>query len=330
MENDTATKDISSRPSKFDTFKRAYLDHTTQFGFEYFMTLFSVLVTSTFVVYALFVIANYVIGFNNSYGSRTIGEIALWVAAAMMVWLPVTLVFYLRSQATIERVPEVKHKTLPRVLTSIFLFFTITTAIVLAFVTIITLLRTLVGIDESSNDILGQVALPAFLSAVLFGWISAYWFRPGLHSRRKFAFIFSVVSLVALVTVLILSIGSMRGYAQDQKINNVLTVVSAKISQEYRRNSSLPNDLKTLPDLDEKTRNSLPHIEYIAEKNGKYQLCSTFATDTLDDRYATIGNNDYSSYHSFSTHDKGKYCFKMMAGSPYEYHYDSYFDSQTN
>jgi hypothetical protein len=309
-----------SQPS----FKEKFLNHTSQFGFEYFMSLVSILVTASFIAYALFAIANYAYGYNSEYSSRFFGEASLWIAAAMIVWLPVTMFFYLRSQGEVDRNVAIRGRGLMKLLTAIFLFFSITAAIVFAFTAVFVALRMLVGIDDldSLSEGLVRVVIPAVLSSALFGALSLNWLRAQLMSRKTFAVLFSGAAIILTVVILVLSVVSVRGYAQDQKKENAISEISSNLQSYHSENGKLPPALTNLSGLGDKTKNQLGNIEYKRESDDRYQLCATFSMDTKHGERALYSyNNDYQPYQSVSEHDAGKQCFKYTAGT---FGYDDY------
>ena len=75
----------------------------------------------------------------------------------------------------------------------------------------------------------------------------------------------------------------------------------------------------------------LKNYEYKKIDARKYELCTTFSRNTNArnlDPYTKSQNLDYDSYQSFSQHDSGKYCFKLMAR--YSYYNDPYNDGTSD
>ena len=316
----TSKTPVGSQPS----FKEKFLSHTSQFGFEYFMSLASVLMTASFIAYALFAVANFAFGYGSEYSSRFFGEASLWIAAAMIVWLPVTMFFYLRSQGEIDRNIAIRSRGLTKLLTAIFLFFSITAAIIFAFVAVFTALRMLVGVDEldSLSEGFLRVVVPAVLSSALFGALSLNWLRAQLVPRKTFTILFSGAAIILTAIILVLSVLSVRGYAQDQKKENAILDISSNLQSYYSENEQLPLALSSLSGLSDKTKNQLGSIEYKRESDTRYQLCATFSVDTKHGERAIYpGSNDYQPYQPVSEHDTGKQCFKYLVDT---YAYDGY------
>lgn len=309
--------------SKSDSSKTpGFLERTSMYGFELFMSLFGLVTTLVVIDYGVFVLFNYFMGFEGS--NSFFSEFTIWIISAMIVWLPVTLVFYLRSRSETVRNKEHSSTVLYKVLMSIYHFFIITGAVLLAFIAIYTLIRTLATPDEPFVDMLVRVILPAIIAVfVHIGLMFAYT-KNGKPSKNLFVSVFGGVSLALIVTLLVISIGVLRGVKQDETTSGDLSRIQSAIAGYQYTKKDTPNNLAQLSLLNKDTKERLSKYDYTRVDNQRYELCAEFNTSTKNSsRYDPMPaspvdeEGEYHTYASVYSHDKGRVCYKLRTASRY-------------
>ncbi len=293
-----------------------FLRRTGIFGFELFMALFGLVTTLMVVDYGIFALFNYLVGDKNS--SSMMGEFTVWIVAALVVWLPVTIIFYLRSRSEAERVPVRSESGLYKVLTSLYYFSVIVGAIILAFIAIYALVRTAVNPDESITEVMTRVVGPALVAVLVHVGMMFAYSRHKSSNKYTFASIFGGVAALLVIALLALSIGLTRGAKQDEIAVSDLGNIRTAIEDYNYDNGKIPASLSDLSFVSKKTADRLSNYEYSRIDDLRYELCADFVNDTRDDDgfYAypsSYLNKDYNLYQSFNYHDDGRVCFKLRA-----------------
>lgn len=299
---------------------RKYFTGTGMYGFELLMATFGLTTAAIVIDYGLFAFFNYVKGADAGYNAALFGEFSLWIVAAMLVWLPLAIVFYLRTRGQLAATPERRQSTLHKVLVSIYQFVNIIIAAGALFAVFYSLIRPLVngaGGEEFGN-ILVRVTLPALLMIAVHGWALMAYGRSQRMTRKLFGMVFVGVGLLVMVGLLVASVGTIRGKAMDDKRESDLSKLSTAISSHYRSKRALPKALSDV-DVDESKLNlSVDEYSYVRQGTYRYELCTKFATSTTSQAGKSSGiDREYSSYPSFSYHDKGSHCFKIQVASTY-------------
>lgn len=321
------TKPVATAPAaekpKLTNYK-TWLSKTGLYGFELFMAGFGLTVAAIVIDYGLFAFFNYIKGMEDG-ATRVVGEFSLWIVAAMLVWLPLALVFYLRSRGEALYQPARRQSRLHKVLMSLYYFVNILIAAGAVFTVLYSLIKVAVGSAELDvDDMLVRVTLPAVIMALLHMWLLFAFSNWKLASRKIFALALGVFGVLVMLGLIIASFGTVRGVAMDQKRVEDLDVISSKIRSEYSNKRQLPESLNDLEFDENELKNSLDEYTYDRKLGGRYELCTDFSTDT---RRASghNPNDDYSMYTSFYSHDKGRECFKLAAGySTPSYDYRKY------
>lgn len=299
-----------------------FLDRTSMYGFELFMALFGLVTTLIVIDYGIFALFNYFMGFEGS--NSFFSEFTIWIISAMIVWLPVTLTFYLRSRSDTERNKDYSSTTLYKVLMSIYHFFVITGAALLAFIAIYTLIRTSVTPDEPFVDMLVRVVLPALVAVLVHIGLMFAYTKSGRPSKSMFAGIFGGASLALIVTLLVVSIGVLRGVKQDEITSGDLSRIQSAIADYQYTKKDTPGDLSQLSLLNKDTKARLSKYDYKRVDDQRYELCAEFNTSTKNSsRYdpMPVGpvdeEGEYHTYASVYSHDKGRVCYKLRTSSKY-------------
>ncbi len=310
-----------ARPAR-PSWKR-WFDGTSMYGFELFMAGFGLTVAAIVIDYGLFAFFNYAYGIDGSNARQVVGEFSLWIVAAMLVWLPLALGFYLRVRGEQALSPTRSQGRLHKVLLSIFFFVNILILAGSLFAVLYSLIRMATGAaDMEAMEMLVRVTLPAFLMAVLHAALLFAFTKARWASRRNFALGFGLLGLAVMAALMVASFGTVRGVAMDDKREADLTYLSGQIRSHYTSNRSLPENLQELDVDEDKLKMSLDDYSYDPQMSGRYELCTDFAIDTRENGrdYYERENDEYSLYGSFHRHSKGKECFKLRASyTTYDY-----------
>ena len=292
-----------------------HLHHTGIYGFELLMATFGLTTAAIVIDYGLFAFFNYIKGAGSGYNGTLFGEFSLWIVAAMLVWLPLAIVFYMRTRGQLTLTPERRQSTLHKVLVSIYQFVNILLAAGALFTVFYSLIRPLVSgaNGEEFGNVLVRVTLPGLLMIAVHGWALMAYSRSQRITHKVFGMVFAGVGLLVMVGLLVVSVGAIRGKAIDDKKERDLSTLSSSVTTYYTSKRTLP---KALNDLNvEASKLNLPLDEYSYVRQGlnKYELCTQFNTSTISEASkSSIVDDGYSSYPSFSYHDKGTHCFKIQ------------------
>lgn len=304
--------------------KPGFFQRTSLYGFELFMALFGLVTSLVVIDYSIFALVNYMRGTGTE--AMYISEFTVWIIAAMIVWLPVTVVFYLRSRSEVLRNPTHEQSALFKVLISIYYFCVIIGAAGLAFAAIYALVRMAVSPDESVVDILVRVVLPAVLAVLAHVGMMFVFPKSNKPGRRIFTTIFTVVAGTLALVLFIISASSIRGSKQDDTTVNDLNVIQSSLETYQGQHKSLPSTLDslTLPRADTKER--VMNYSYTKVDDTHYSLCATFVTDTHgrynSDFIAADASVEYKLDASFYNHATGPQCFKLQADASLKYYFN--------
>ncbi|HET7630174.1 MAG TPA: hypothetical protein VFK03_02260 [Candidatus Saccharimonadales bacterium] len=293
----------------------AWLNRTGMYGFEQFMALIGLLTTAAVLDYGWFALFNMID--NDSFGAG-VGRLSLAIVVAMIVWLPVTVFFFLRMRAQAVAHPETNHTHLAKFFNAAYLVIAITAAIGFAFTAIYSLLNYFVSLNgQSLSDVLLKLSLPALLSVLTELALVMAIVRPkGLFSRGKFAAWFSLLSLAVVVTLFVLSAGSIRAYAIDNRTYNDFSDISRSIQNYYDDHHKLPNRLDaSLPELSQEVAGRLDNYQYVTKTDGKYQLCADFRR--ASDGYDSSQPDDTYRTYVRTSHPEGRYCYHLKVYGTY-------------
>lgn len=294
----------------------AWLNQTHMYGFEQFMALIGLLTIGWVLDYGWFALLNTLSG--DSF-AVSVGRAALVIVVAMIVWLPVTMFFFLRMRGHADAQPEANHSHLARFFNAAYLVIAVIAAIGFAFTAIYSLLNHFVSLtDQSIGDVLLKVTGPALLSVVTELALVMVVARPrGWFRRGRFALWFSLLSLAVVISLFVLSAGNIRGYARDDQAYNDLSQISSSIQNYYDTNHKLPNRLDSdLPNLSQDVVGRLDNYQYVPKTGGQYELCTDFnkASSGYD---AARPSDTYQAYVS-PTHPDGHYCYHLKVYGSYQ------------
>lgn len=309
-------KKAPSQPKKF-------LERTSLYGFELFMSLFGLVTTLVVLDYGVFTLCNYLTG--GGAATWRMGDFAVWIVVAMIVWLPVTLVFYLRSRAESQQHPLHAQSALYKVLISIYYFALIVGAIGLVFMAVYMLVRLAIDPSEVLSDAMLRMVLPALVAAALHVGMMFAYPKFGRPSRTIFAGVLGAVSTILIIALLVVSAGQIRSTKQDDMTENDLSNIQTAVLTYGGDNAGkLPASLSDLS-LTSATADRLDRYEYHVIDDKRYELCADFLTDTTNRSGQTEPvpamrevPDVYPSYWSFRDHTKGRVCFKLRTQNAFD------------
>lgn len=294
-----------------------WLSRTKIYGFELFMAAFGLTVAAAVTDYGLFAFFNYLI--DDQGAGSYIGDASLVIVAAMVIWLPLAILFYLRARGEQARDKARSRSGLHKVLISVLLFVNILIAAGAAFAVVYSLFQMAIGADMPAGELLVRVTIPAVLMTLLHVWVCFAFSDVKFAGRRAFAWSFLAAGTVVMVALSFASFGTVRAAAMDERASSDLETISGKVRAEYRDTRTLPDSLGDI-EFDGELRDDVDEYYYKPMTLGRYELCADFATDTTQEYGDYDDREEYSSYDSFYSHSKGRDCFKLRAGySNYPY-----------
>lgn len=134
---------------------------------------------------------------------------ALWLAASAIVWVPVAFIFYSRARGYELRNRVVSSNPTQRTLAIFWQVLAILTTIGFAFSAVYTLLTALTQTKDMGTTLVTGT-LPSFIAALIFGVTFAAFLRHPLISRKTFATVFLVISLIIVLPTIVMSILQIR------------------------------------------------------------------------------------------------------------------------
>ena len=312
------------------------LNGMSLYGLELALSVVGLLVTLGVVTYGVFALINYWIGIENPLAQQFMGEFSLWITAMMIVWLPLTLFFYVRSRREADRNPASEKRFVHKLIVGLYIFNVIVMIAGLFFTVVYALIRMAIGIDDQAGDTALRVIVPSLIAIVITaGFLLAY-SRRTKPSRKVFMIVLASISMIVTVALLSVSVATIQGSDRDQKAVEDLSAISSEVQSYYSDKEQLPDSLNSLQGLKSETKDRLSKYRYVKENDSRYQLCATFATDTAksygyEASSASYGP-EYSMYPSFSSHGTGEKCFKLVASyaDMYQYDYKDYLNSDTS
>lgn len=335
MSKVTKTETTARRASTADRSNwRGIFSGTSMYGFELLLATIGLFTVASVASYALFVLFNHWREASTS-SAFTVptGEFTLIIASSMIVWLPLALLFYLRTRTEQAARPIRSTSSLHKTLIGLFLVGVILTIASLCFVVVYALLRLAVGMEEDVVDILVRVVLPALLSAGLFTGLLFAYPRSARPALRTYTIGLIAAGLLPVLILLGVSFGQIRGDELDKQRASDLSTMQRKINQFVREKRELPGSLDDIDTSDLKRSVS----EYRYEKQSdssfgstrEYKLCATFSTNTKRSSAPlpsyTEDRPTSSAYANFRSHDRGQQCFLLRAATMTTSDYDDWF-----
>ena len=295
-----------------------FIDRVGVYGLEFAVAMVTLIISASVLSFATFALCNYLA--NETVGSEG-GYFALWSSASTIVWVPVAMLFYLRSRAYMAQHPDVSSQPVQRVFTIIFQVLMILTIISFAVAAVFAVLTSLVEPDQTSNILIG-VALPSAVSALLFGGVLVSFYGRPVVRRRTFAVVLTLVTLAIIVPTIAVSVASLRGVNADEYRETDLYAIKSAIDDYARENSKTPASLSDVRQMidDEDVTDRISDYEYSRVDDDRYQLCATFTATSRYRASLSIREDRYQSYANFGDHNAGENCYSLR--TPYSSGYD--------
>lgn len=299
------------------TSKKGFLHNMSVYPLEFAVAMLTLLILTSILSFASYALAAYLIDADSvSVGA---GYFALWTAASTLIWLPVTYIFYLRSQNYSAVHKDLVTNPVQRAFVIIWQVVMIITILSFAFVAIFSALSALASAGNEAETLL-RVSLPSFVSVVLFGGALIAFFKRPVMSAKVFANLLLLVSLAIVATTITLSLISLRSANADSYKADDLDAIYSAIENQTADKGVLPTSLNQVKDgLGQSTLNRLDEYTYKKIGTDRYELCATYRGDT------SVSDSDdyYAEYPDFYHGNKsGEYCYKIHSsnvGSSYDY-----------
>lgn len=310
---DTTTPTTESVVAERPIARKKFLDNMSIYGLEMTVAMITLIIVASVMSWGLFSLCNY---FYNQ-EDASLGYFSLWTASSTIVWLPVAYIFYRRSRSYMADHPQVVNSTVQRTFVMIYQVAMIIAIISFSFTAVFAFLTGLTKTSDMGQTLVG-VALPAALSAVVFGGAFIAFFRQPVVSRKLFANGMLLTAILIVVPIIVYSIISLRSTSVDVDRVSDLNMIHSAATDYYSDNRKLPDSLEQLAnDKNLKLKKPQSEYEYNKKERADYELCTTFVSDTTsDDSYRSSSSS--STYQNFSKHGSGKQCFTQSAGYFYD------------
>lgn len=297
--------------------QKKFLSSMSIYPLEMAIAMITMVILASMLSWGLFSLCKYFYDQSNV----SLGYFSLWMAASAIVWLPVAFIFYVRSRGYMNVHPEVVNSPVQRTFVIIYQVVMILTIIGFSFTAIYAFLTGIVQTSDMGKTLIGM-ALPAALSAAIFGGAFIAFFRNPVTSRKVYGLTMLVISLLIVLPVIIYSIIALRSVNVDGNRVDDLQSLRDATRDYYAKNDKLPESLDVIVrEENVKLKNAQSEYKYTKKEKANYELCTNFVSNTTDNSsrsHRSIYGDD------FSQHGTGEQCFKQTAGyySNYNYKYD--------
>ena len=284
------------------------LSGTKLYGFELFMATVGLLAMAFVVDYGLFSLFRHFLNDVSSYQGSD--DVVIFLVAAMLVWLPIATIFYLRSRGEAQSSPEHVSTKVHKVLVSVYMVVNTVVAIGALLYAVYALLELVVGTAQTStNPVLRQV-LPSLLMALWHGGLLFAFTKRSMARRRVFPISYAVVTVTVILALFIVTVGGVRASALDQKRTSDLSSIQNAIDLYEEEAGRLPISLEDVEVS--KLNNGISEYSYRTKGATKYELCSEFLTNTVvPNRENGTYERGYANYPAWGDHKAGLYCYKV-------------------
>lgn len=286
---------------------------TKIYSFELLMSIVGLLAIAYVVDYGLFSIFGKLT--QASAPQYDSGDFITFLVAAMIVWLPVAVVFYLRVRGEISAERSRASETIYKILVSVFMFLNIIAAIGALFYVVYTLLQLAVGsADNSSANLFLRSITPGVLMALWHLWLFSAFSNNRAVSSKLFAIVVSVITVAVIVGLISLTASGIRAQVSDGNKEADLRELSQATAEYHRKQGELPDALSALELT--KLNNELGEYSFKVISDKRYQLCANFEVDTSreydewnDEAY--YSSDTYRNYPVWNEHDAGEFCYHI-------------------
>lgn len=278
------------------------------FGFELFMALFSLFTLALLVDIVTVWFFQDIVRGDMAYSSGS-QDLLVFMCAALVVWLPIAVTFYIRARRQVDAVADVRQKTSCKVMLSIFYFINIITMAGAALTALYSIGAWALGMNSSDENIWVTAVIPALVIALWHGYLLLAFSQLRYMRRKLVALVIASFSVVMFVGLAISIVPDLRKVNFDDKREDDIEVIYTAIEKYTRENDVLPASLDAVNIDQSSLENSLSEYTFKKEAAKKYQLCTSYLTDTSDSgRY---DNDDYNTFMYEDYHSSGEYCYKQ-------------------
>lgn len=243
----------------------------------------------------------------------------LFMVAAMLIWLPVAAVLYLRSRSDLDK-QSFRQRNFFKIFNTAFCCVHLLAAVGLLIAAFATALY--FSFNNAANMTWSQLlvthSLPVVLASMVHVFV-AMAFSRRIKMKRFLSVFFGLCLALTLVMLFVLLAGSGSVKHDRQKAND-LSLLQTSINQYYTKNSSrLPDDINQLDLKDRSLSQSLANYTYSKKTDQAYELCADFATNTIETGNMTKAMrapDSYEYYGDFTKHPKGRHCYNLAVYSP--------------
>lgn len=290
---------------------------SAKFAFMYGIALVSLVITAVSTGNVIFQIINKYIEETGSLYSGTYTLSALRMAiAALFIAAPIYFITTARINKNFNA-GNLREDMIVRKWLSYFILF----------VSSVVMIGYFIGIFYSflEGELTTKFILKAMTALIIAATVFSYYFyditkKEAGKERDKISMVYFWVSLTVILAVFVSGIAFVespsvtRKKRQDSEVTNRLLQIDSAISEFYKENGVLPEDLKELPEKvayfdEEAIKNPITgsEIEYKVVSAKKYELCTDFQLSNKNEK-----DNDY--YVSVEwKHEEGKDCFLRTA-----------------
>ncbi len=300
---------------------RRVISGMSWYGLEISLAVLGLLITSTMISYGIFAMFNHLKGLQGDGSPHFFGEASIWVATTLLVWIPVTVLLYLRTERELKRYPATRERLIHKIMVGCYRVMMILGVIAAIFVALYVAIRIILGIYEDASDGLVRIVLPSLVVAALMSWLArVYSFQA--RSAKKFVGVFAAIGVVVMTGLFVTGVPRVQEEVRDSRAEHDLQSIQTSIEAYYVDRRELPKSLDQLEDLQKTTKNRIYRYTYTRSGEKRYELCARFAGKT-DHESVGYPVDDYTAYAAFSIHPKGEKCYKLSVG-----YSDSYDDNK--
>jgi len=286
---------------------------SAKFAFMYGIALVSLVITAVSTGNVIFQIINKYIEETGSLYSGTYTLSALRMAiAALFIAAPIYFITTARINKNFNA-GNLREDMIVRKWLSYFILF----------ISSVVMIGYFIGIFYSflEGELTTKFILKAMTALIIAATVFSYYFyditkKEAGKERDKISMVYFWVSLTVILAVFVSGIAFVespsvtRKKRQDSEVTNRLLQIDSAISEFYKENGVLPEDLKELPEKvayfdEEAIKNPITgkEVEYKVTSLKKYELCTEFQLSNKNDK-------DYDYYVSMDwKHEEGRDCF---------------------
>jgi hypothetical protein len=278
----------------------ARLDHTHFYFLEYLMTLVGLAFSAILLDHAFYALFQYA---NDTSTISDLGGAAVKTVGLAVVWLPIGMVFYIRTRAQEKRDPQLVPRRARRFFLYLFLAIVGIAGAIFAYFAVRSIIELLIGSLLPRDALLGTFA-PATLSAIVSWAIIHQFMQPNSWATtRRFIMSFGGVSIIIFILLFAMGIGKAQGALIDAQTSADLTTINNQIANYVDSQGTLPASINALSVSNAlKARGSKYQYSYSAVSNTDYKLCAVFKTSSPGDGKALASPD-------FTAHSAGFQCF---------------------